>query len=129
MAVRRESQAVHPGGMSMQCHPIAALSDIPQPDRFVEAATGQDAAIGTPSHLIHSICVSCKRLEQGSAGHTPQPDGAIPTGTGQNTAIGGKGQSAHPVGMPLQYLSAGSWLRLLHLPPPNLSRRAATGEQ
>src|SRR5947209_240510 len=64
--------------------------------------------------------------------HLPELDATIPARAGQLTAVGGKGQSPHPVAMPPERLYAGSWLglpRAWDLPHPNVSIKAATGEQ
>ena len=115
--------------MSLQRHPSAALLAIPQPDRVIKAATSQRASIRTPGHAMHPLRMPLKRLDTASAFEFPQLDAAIPAPAGEPTAIGGKGQSSHPVAMPLRHLHAGSRPALLPLPHPNLSIKAATGEQ
>ena len=51
-AIRGEGHAIYIGGMPKEHRSIAALFDIPEPDGFVIAATGQDASIGTPGDTI-----------------------------------------------------------------------------
>src|SRR5215831_14759119 len=45
-----ESKIMHNGGMPMECHTRAALFDVPEPDRLITAATGQQVPIGAPGH-------------------------------------------------------------------------------
>src|SRR6266852_1013859 len=115
--------------MPVQCSPRSALSDVPEPDRFVKAGTGQCASIQAPDHSLHPVRMPRERLETAEAFHVPQLDGLVPTRTRELGAIGGEGQPSHPVSMSRKSLHVGARLWYLGLPHPNVSIGAATGEQ
>src|SRR5258708_17910707 len=114
--------------MPMQDRPRSALLDIPEPDRLINAATGQGTSIWAPDHAMHPVRMPRERLQTVSTGHVPQLDRAIKARARELCAIGCKGQTCHPVGMSREYLHAGVRLWCLRLPHPNTSIGATTSE-
>src|SRR3989454_12136 len=60
--VGQESEIMHHGSMPVERCAITSPFDVPEPDRLVTAATGQQAPIRAPGHCIHRGCMSRKRL-------------------------------------------------------------------
>src|SRR6266849_2978018 len=61
-AIWREGKSMHNGSMPVERCAIAAPFDVPEPNRMVSAATGQQAPIRAPDHSIHRGGVSRERL-------------------------------------------------------------------
>src|SRR5260221_5655144 len=101
---------------------------IPEPDRLIKTATGEQAPIWAPGHSVYPIGVPCERLAHIPTGHIPQLDGVIEAPTGQRAPIWGKGQRKYPVGMLSEHPHIACRLCPRLFPHPNAPIEAAAGE-
>src|SRR2546426_5077661 len=85
--------------MPLERHTIAAPFDIPEPDRLVTAATGQQAPIRAPGHRIDRAALAGQRLEALPRGDIPESDGGIISATGERPAIRSKDETMDASGV------------------------------
>src|SRR5581483_5677 len=88
---------------------LATRCDVPDPDREVETAARQHAAVRTEGNDVHPFIVT-ERLQQPPRSHIPQPDFVIPAAAGENFAVRTERYGIDSVGVPpkrLEFLAAG----------------------
>src|SRR5439155_27027827 len=75
---------------------------VPQPNRPVIAATGQQAAIGAKGNGAHPagmILQYAQTLSGTPVGHIPEADGPVVTAAGEILSIGTEGDGPDAIGM------------------------------
>src|SRR5260370_30354992 len=76
------------------------LLSLPHPNLSIEAATGEQAAIGPPRQRVHRAAMARQRLAVRPGCRVPEPNGGIISAAGERASIGGKGQALGVGGMP-----------------------------
>ncbi len=74
--------------------------EVPQSNNSIDASTGKQPPIGTPSQCKHRASVAGVDLEICARCRVPEPDDCIISAAGDHAPVGGKGDVVDAVAMP-----------------------------
>ena len=110
-AIRTPRHPKHEGAMASQQPGRGQAIQIPdghqriractgEPNASIDAPTGKQAPIGTPSQREHRAALAGERLGVGAVVSVPELDNGSISSAGERAPIGGKGQALDVVGDP-----------------------------